>query len=201
MDLIIIIKACRQHNSLDSLSLTIRPYWSLFIVSYLDSTQWLHKADECEFLQVGQHWCVHVQDSIGECLFWFCPYFISMSCSSYWDGFARWEVSGRTTAVLQGAASRICSKQHAATLCSSHLAFSPSVSLESEWCNHTVVLTRLQLGRIPILFHQRSNFHMVNNPLITVHALPMHILISLSVDEILLLRYRNWFMNFRIAIN
>ena len=41
----------------------------------------------------------------------------------------RWEVSGRTTAVLLDIAARIYSKQHATSLCCSHLAFSPSVSL------------------------------------------------------------------------
>ena len=35
----------------------------------------------------------------------------------------------------------------------------------------------------------RLDFHMINNLTIAVHALPMYILTSLSVDEILLLRY------------
>ena len=44
----------------------------------------------------------------------------------------------------------INSKQH---LC---LVFSPIVSLKTVWCNYTVVLIRLQLGRIPVLFYQRD---------------------------------------------
>ena len=55
------------------------------------------------------------------------------------------------------------SNQHATSLCGLHLAFSPGISLESKWCNHTVILTWLQLERIPILFYQRSDFHMVVN--------------------------------------
>ena len=42
---------------------------------------------------------------------------------------------------------------------------------------------------------ERSNFHMVDN--LSVLAFPMHMLTSLSVDEILLLRYMNWFTNLR----
>ena len=71
--------------------------------------------------------------------------------------FVRWEASGLTThivcltwmvhemgvngltaAVLHGAASRIYSKQHAAFLCSSHLAFSWGISLKSKWHYHSL---------------------------------------------------------------
>ena len=69
--------------------------------------------------------------------------------------FARREVSGCTAAVLWSASSRICLKQLTASLCSSHLVFSPSLSSKSRWCDHTVVVTRLQLGRIPVFNHKR----------------------------------------------
>ena len=54
-------------------------------------------------------------------------------------------------------------------LCSSHLAFSPIASFKSKWCNHTIVLTWQQLGKICVLFYQRSDFHKVinNSPCIT----------------------------------
>ena len=113
----------------------------------------------------------------------------SMPClDGLWDG----GVSGCTAV-----ASRICSKQYAVSLCSSHLAFPASVSLKSKWCSHTVLFTQLQLGRILVLFYQRSNFHMVHNLSIAVYDLPMCILTSLSVDEILLLKYMNCSTNFR----
>ena len=60
--------------------------------------------------------------------------------------FVRWEVSGRTGAVLKHVTSRIYLKQHTESLCSSHLAFSVGVLLK--WCNYTVVLIQLQLGWI-----------------------------------------------------
>ena len=42
-----------------------------------------------------------------------------------------------------------------------------------------------------------SDFHRVINLLIAVRALSMHLLMLLSVDEILLPRYVNWCTNFR----
>ena len=75
------------------------------------------------------------------------------------------------------------------------------------WCNHTVVLTQLPLRRFPVLFyHIDQIFNMVINLSIAVPALPIHMLISFSVDEILLLRYMNgstsfsgWLINEEIA--
>ena len=87
-------------------------------------------------------------------------------------------------------------KQHAASLYCSRLVFSSVVSLQLKWCNHTLILIWLQVGRIPIL-SEGSDFYMVINLSKAVHAFPMHMLILLSVDEILLLRYINWFTNFR----
>ena len=55
-----------------------------------------------------------------------------------------------------GATSRICSKEHITFSRSSYLVFSQSVSLESWWCNHTAVVTWLQLGRNPTLFCLRD---------------------------------------------
>ena len=78
----------------------------------------------------------------------------------------------------------ICSKQHAVSLCGSHLVFSKNFFLESKWCNHTVVLTWLQFGKIPALFHQRSIFHMIDNLSRAVHVFCMHMLTLLSVDEV-----------------
>ena len=51
---------------------------------------------------------------------------------------------------LQGGASRVCSKLHEASWCSSHQAFPQSILLEFKSCNYTVVLTWLQLWRILI---------------------------------------------------
>ena len=56
-----------------------------------------------------------------------------------------------------------------------------------------VVLTRLQLGRIPVLIYQNNH---IDNLLIAVYSLPMERLTSLSVDEILLTRHVYWSTNF-----
>ena len=108
----------------------------------------------------------------------------------------KWEVSGHTTAVLLGVASRICSKQHLVFLWCSHLAFSPFL-LESMWCILTIILTQLQFGRNPVLSYQKSNFHIIDNLSIAVHTFAKYIIASLWVDEILPLRYVNWSSNFR----
>ena len=63
------------------------------------------------------------------------------------------DISSHTVAILWGAASRICSKQHAAYFCSFHLGFSPCFFFfETKWCIHPQVMTQLQVGRIPVLF-------------------------------------------------
>ena len=55
-------------------------------------------------------------------------------------------------------------KQHAASLCNSYPAFSPGVSVESMWCSHTIVLTQLQFGVIPVLILSvRSDLHIVKS--------------------------------------
>ena len=65
--------------------------------------------------------------------------------------------------------------------------------LISMWCIHTVVLTQLQLGRNTVLYHQLDLASLWS----TVYVLVEHKLTSLSVDEILLLRYVNLSTNFR----
>ena len=50
---------------------------------------------------------------------------------------------------------------------------------------HIIVIIRLLLGRILVLFYQRSDSHMS----LAVHALLMCMLTSLSVDKVLLSRY------------
>ena len=47
------------------------------------------------------------------------------------------------------------------------------------------------------ILYREISFHKFDFLLIAVYALPMHMLTSLSVDEILLLRYMNWSTYFR----
>ena len=60
-----------------------------------------------------------------------------------------------------------------------------STDIVTAWKNSRLILS----GRL--------DFHIVDNLSEAVHALSMHMLISLSVDEILLLVCRNWSTNFR----
>ena len=117
-----------------------------------------------------------------------------------WLGwFMGWEVSGCTVAVLEGSASRIGSIQQVAFLCSSHLAFSPCISLSVQVVHpysSTDTATVWKKSHY-ILSSEWSDFYILDNLSVEVHAFPMRMLISFSVDEILQLRYVNWFTNFR----
>ena len=57
------------------------------------------------------------------------------------------EKSNCMATYLPGFCSRSCSKPHIAFSFNFHVGFSPSVSLESRWCNPTVVHIRLQLEK------------------------------------------------------
>ena len=60
-----------------------------------------------------------------------------------------------------------------------------STDASTAWINSLFVLS------------EKSDFHMVDNLLIAVHASPMRMLISLSVDKLLLMRYMIWTTNFK----
>ena len=100
---------------------------------------------------------------------------LSISCSSYLD--VRWEVGGRL------AAFRIGSEQHAASFCSSHLAFFPNF-LVVQLYNSTDKATGWKNSRF--ILSEKSDFHMIDSRLKAVHASPTRIMTSLFVDEILL---------------
>ena len=57
-------------------------------------------------MQASQHWCVH---SIRKHCLWVRPYFTRRFQHVLLEWFVRWEVNGRTIAVLFDSASRICS--------------------------------------------------------------------------------------------
>ena len=66
----------------------------------------------------------------------------------------RWVIGGHTAIILWSVASRICSKQHAASLYHAYLIFSQSVWFKIKWFNHTIVWIWIQLIRIPIWFYR-----------------------------------------------
>ena len=122
---------------------------------------------------------------------WLCPYFPNSAEYILLGWFARWVVSGCTTAVLLGASSRICSKQHATPLCSSHLAFSPGISFVVQLYNSSEMATTQKNSHY--ILSEWSDLHIVVKLLRAVYALLIRMLTSLSVNEIL---YVNWSTNF-----
>ena len=55
----------------------------------------------------------------------------------------RWKVRHRTAALLSGAVSRICPKQHVAFLCSFYLAFSLRVSLGGPTIYYSILFAKI----------------------------------------------------------
>ena len=83
-------------------------------------------------------------------------------------------------------------------LVSSHLTFSPFVSLASMWCILTEVLTDTDKARKKSLFilSEISYFRMIDLSVV-VHIFERRMLTSISLDKILLPRCMNWCTNFR----
>ena len=81
--------------------------------------------------------------------------------------WVKWEANGRTAAVSWGAASRNCSKDHAIFLCCSQVDFSlivySCIDRAATWKNYCFILT------------DSSNFHIVYNMPIAVHAFPIRV--------------------------
>ena len=137
-----IIKAYWQHRFL-WFSLTIGPYQPSHLVSPLDSTHSLYKTDECKFLLVGQHWCVHAKESTIECCLWLCQQCQACLARLSWMVREMGDKWPYNFCFVECCFQELL-KKHTASSCSFHLAFSRSVSLECKWCNHTEVLARLQ---------------------------------------------------------
>ena len=164
-------KAWWQHRFLDSLLLSVLIRHKSWQVLYIASSICTER------MNISFCWsantCVSMYQSPRENV----TYKFVLTFYSRYLVYLTWmvckmEVSDSIDAVFRGAASRIPLKQHIASLSSSHLAF-PQVFLESKWCNHTVVLRQWQLGRILVLFHQRSDFLMVVNLTISIPTFHM----------------------------
>ena len=108
-------------------------------------------------LLVGWNWCVHMQTSIGELHLWIHPCFTSPTRLAIlsWMVFKMRSKRPNNFYFVECCFQNLF-KTACSILCSSHLAFFPIISLEFKLCNYTVVLTQLQLGKIPI--YQRNYF-------------------------------------------
>ena len=108
---------------------TIYPYQSLYFVSPFNSIQCLHKV----FVDWSKLVCPYVGDSRRRLLMSLSLLYQNCTaCLAHLGWFVRSEVSGHIAALLWGTASRICSKQYTASLCSSHLAFFYQLFHESQ---------------------------------------------------------------------
>ena len=147
-------KHANSTDSLNSLSPSIPisypTCWVHYTISHCE-----HRTDKCKFLLVDQHRSINVLESIGERHSCVRRYFYSSTqhVFSTWSwSFIRKEENGCTTAVFYGTASWICSKEHVTSLYSSTITFSSSISLESKWCNYSIVLTGNSLEYLPFYF-------------------------------------------------
>ena len=124
------------------------------------------------------------------------PYFSSRA--SYvlfvlFGWFVKWEADD-----FWGVPSRICSKQHVAFLCSSHLAFlSTCFVLIYVVHLYRSIYTGAAWKNSCFIFSVRSDYQMIDNQSTAFHALARHMLTLPSVDEIFLPMYMNWSTNFR----
>ena len=107
--------------------------------------------------------------------------------------FVRQGVIGRAVVVLSSAHSKMCSKQHAESLCCSHLAFSQGVSLEAKWCNHTLVQHSLE--EFLFYFIMKIRYPYGRLPVNSCPCFTYACVDMLLVDEILLPKYKNWSAN------
>ena len=111
------------------ISIHIHPYRSSLLVGPLDCIRCQTRAGVCMYIRMfllfGQHWCVHVLESIEKRHLSVRSNFSSSAQHVLFAllGLVRWEASGRTAAVLWRTFSRICSKQRVAFSYSSLLAF------------------------------------------------------------------------------
>ena len=112
--------------------------------------------------------------------------------------FVKRKLSSHISPISWGVASRICSKQHTAFSRGSYLAFSSCFFVS----NHVVLpyssmFTVRAWKKSRFIISDRSDFYMIDNLPITILAFVRRMLTSLSVDEILLARYANWWTNSR----
>ena len=115
--------------------------------------------------------------------------------------FVKWWISGCIVTVLWVAASRICSKQLAASMCSSSCFSKSFVKVQVlQPCNSTDMATTTW-KKYHVILLEWFDFVMVDNQLIAIQAFPIRMLTSLSVNEILLPSYVKWYTNSRSLFN
>ena len=142
-----------RNISLQHIIISSSSYWSLevpwlaFVICIyllslylLDFIRSLHRADECKSFLICQHRRVHKLE-----LIWVRPYIYNkgkyvLFVLLRWS--VRWCCKWAYSSCFMCAASRICSKYHVASMCSTHRAFYPCLLIDVMWCFHTIVLNQ-----------------------------------------------------------
>ena len=147
------------------LSLFIHPYQSSHFVSLSDGTWCLHWANAYKFLLVCP--CVGINKRTSLIMF--------VLTSTEYLTHRSWMVCEMGVKwPYNYAACKICSKQHAASLCNSHLAFSPSILLVVQPYSSTDTLTAWKNSCF--ILSERLDFYIIDNLSITFLALIMQML-------------------------
>ena len=119
-------------------------------------------------------------------------------CPASFGWFMRWETGGHSTAVLQSVASRVCSRQHVAFLCSSHWTYSLCILFVSMWWHpYSCIDIAIIWKKSRFVLLARSDLHIITNFSITFYTFTRHMLTPLSVDKMWLPRYVNKSAKFR----
>ena len=129
-------------------------------------------------LFLSQHWCLHVKESERERNYFSIR--AQLILIVLLGLFIRWEANGCTADFLK------CYLQD----------FFEKARDILKWIWSSIL--SMHFVRNLVLFYQILNFHLIDSFTISVHVFPMHLLISLSEDGILLLRYLNWSTYFRV---
>ena len=177
-----------------SLSLVIRLYHLSLPAGLLDYTQCPYRTVVGKFLLVSQHLHLRVKRSIGEHHLWVHPYFSSSLI---------WMVLEMGGWCWYSCYFVVCYFQDLFNIAPRILVQFPFIFFFLRFVSVHVVHPYSRIDTIAawkklhFSLSDKSDFHMIDNLSIVVHAFARRILMSFSVDETLLPRYMNLFTNFR----
>ena len=165
------------------------------IASGTSSRQHLMSVQSCcrKFLLVGQHLHSHIKGST-------CLSLLLQQCPTYLVCLT-WMVLEMGGRWLHNCCFVGCCFQDFFNIAHNILAQFPSSSFSLRLVYVVPPYSRIDMTaawkKLCLFLSDRFDFHIINNLLIAVHAIARCILMSFSVDEMLLLRYVNLSTNFR----
>ena len=136
--IIIIFQSCWPHGFL---LFSIVIYINRLEVSPLDCIQCPRSTDVYKSLLVNQHWRVNCTRITKRTSPWCSSILFSSNVHPVLFVLLREKERSDAQKLFDGCCLQDLSKYYVVHLCSSHPPFFPNVSLESWWCNRTLVLT------------------------------------------------------------